>query len=682
VIEVPTTTDSRRSMPAERRRRAWRVVLLAMIAFGRTPARAGQDGSAQAAAAEGAAAAEALVETPITDGDRDHWSFRQLVRPPLPPLPPVSGVGWSRGAIDRFVLARLDTERLRPAPEADRATLARRLSFDLLGLPPSLELVDEFRADPSADAYERLVDRLLASPHYGPRWAQHWLDLARFAETDGFEHDKPRDTAWQYRDWVIDAWNSDMPFDQFVRWQIAGDLLEPDNAAAVTATAFCLSGPDMPDINSQEERKHNLLNEMTATVGSVILGLQVGCAQCHDHMFDPISQADFYRLRAFFQPAVQPQRDKSLMTLTHATAEDERSYLLIRGDWRRPGPELHAAFPRIANPQATDARAVAGASPRWRLAQWLTSADNPLTARVFVNRLWQHHFGRGLCNSPSDVGAMGDLPSHPELLDWLACELIDSGWQIKRLQRLIVTSSVYRQQSYAPCPDKVDPSAWADSWHRDAEATLLSRFPRRRLEAEAVRDAMYAVSGSLNTQMGGPGVRPPLPSELVETLLSGQWTVSPRQADHYRRSAYVFARRNLRYPLLAAFDRPAANSSCAARAVSTTAPQALLLLNSAMSLDAAQRLAGAVWDQAGADVDQQINQAFRRALGRPPNENERHKLQQFCQQQTELIRAEGRPRSSLALPITRQPIADQCAAAALTDLCLALINSSEFLYID
>jgi hypothetical protein len=557
----------------------------------------------------------------------------------------------------------------------------RRLTFDLLGMPPSPEEVDRFVSDGAPDAYERLVDRLLASPRYGERWAQHWLDLARFAETDGFEHDKVREAAWRYRDWVIGALNSDMPYDRFAQWQLAGDLLEPDNPDARVATAFCVAGPDMPDINSQQERKHNLLNEMTSTVGSVFLGLQVGCAQCHDHMFDPISQADFYRLRAFFQPAVQPRRDKSIDALAARSEDAEPSHLMIRGDWQRPGPVVQAAFPRIANPRGTIVANAGDVPPRVQLARWLVADDQPLTARVFVNRLWQHHFGRALCGTPSDVGAMGDLPSHPELLDWLACELVDSGWQIKRLQHLIVTSSVYRQLSSA-AQQHAQIENWTRSIQIDPDGLWLSRFRRRRLDAEVVRDAMYAVSGSLQNEMGGPGVRPPLPQELVETLLKDQWTVSRRTADHYRRSVYVFARRNLCYPLFAAFDRPAANSSCAARSDSTTAPQSLLLLNSAVSLDAARRLAGTVLEQVGEDRTAQVKEAFRRALSRVPKESELHQLCEFCDQQAALIAAEGRDASSLALPITRRPVADCAAAAALTDVCLALINCSEFLYVD
>ena len=292
---------------------------------------------------------KALTEIPLTESDRDHWAFQPIQKPGLPE---VKRSNWTRTPIDRFILAKLEAEGLQPAPDAERVTLIRRVYFDVIGLPPTPAEVDQFLADQSDDAYERLVDRLLASPRYGERWAQHWLDLARFAETDGYEHDKLRPDAWKYRDWVIKALNADMPYDQFVRWQLAGDVIAPDNPDARTATAFCLSGPDMPDINSQEERRHTLLNEMTSTVGSVFMALQVGCAQCHDHKYDPISTFDFYRLRAFFEPAVQPVKNRSVTTLAATDKKRKPSHVMLRGDWRRPGPQVKPAFLRIANSHA------------------------------------------------------------------------------------------------------------------------------------------------------------------------------------------------------------------------------------------------------------------------------------------------------------------------------------------
>lgn len=620
-----------------------------------------------------------LKEEPITEADREHWSFQPIRRPDLPP---VQNRKWSRTPVDRFILAKLESKKLQPAHAADRTTLIRRLYFNVIGLPPTPEDVDRFLADPSADAYERLVDRLLASQHYGERWAQHWLDLARFAETDGFEHDKIRPRAWKYRDWVIKALNADMPYDQFVRWQLAGDVIAPDNPDAKIATAFCLSGPDMPDINSQEERKHTLLNEMTSTVGSVFMALQMGCAQCHDHKYDPISTIDFYRMRAFFEPAVKLARNKSVTMLASAGTAGTPSHVMIRGDWRQPGPQVQPAFLRVANLSDLNVESTNTKQQRLAFARWLTQDEHPLTSRVIVNRIWQHHFGHGLSTSPSDFGTMGELPSHPELLDWLSAELVASGWKMKSLHRLILTSSVYRQSGKPTLDSAPADTSWKQSLKADPDAALLSRFPRQRLDAEVIRDAMLAISGKLSTKTGGRGVMPPLPRELRATLLKDQWKTSPNEDDHYRRSIYVFARRNLRYPLFDVFDRPDANTSCSRRGNSTTAPQSLLMLNSESSIKSARELAGFIWEQVGSDSEQQVSLLIHRALGRVPSPTEQTELVAFLKSQRDMLSAEKRPTPKLLLPITHAEIKTPYAGAALTDLCLAILNTSEFIYID
>ncbi|MBP88370.1 MAG: hypothetical protein CMJ64_16920 [Planctomycetaceae bacterium] len=616
--------------------------------------------------------AEPIVEPLITAGDRDHWSFRPLERPALPTP---TNDEWCRNPIDRFILAKRQEKQLASQPEADRPTLIRRLSFDLLGLPPTPAEIDAFEDDRAPNAYERLVDRLLNSHHYGERWAQHWLDLARFAETDGFEHDKVRSEAWKYRDWVIDALNADMPYSRFVAWQLAGDELSATGQPHI-ATTFCLSGPDMPDINSQEERRQNVMNELTGTVGSVLLGLQFGCAQCHDHKYDPISQADFYRLRAIFEPAVHVTKNQSLSVLK-GNDKVPASYLMIRGDWRRRGPEVHPAFPRIVNPSQDTVKAntpTPSTGRRTALASWIAQANNPLPARVIANRVWQYHFGDGLSRTPSDFGTIGDEPTHPKLLDWLARELIENDWSLKHLHRLIVTSATYRQSSSIPQsairnPQSIDPG---NLW--------LSRFPRRRLSGEAVRDAMFAASGSLSTARGGRGVMPPLPEELLKTLLKNQWKVNERESDHYRRSIYLFCRRNLRYPIFDAFDRPDGNASCPRRSESTTASQALLLLNSAFSFDAAQRLAGTLLATDPHINDDTLRDLFRRVVARQPTDEELRTVEDFRAQQTKLLIDESRSGAELALPCPTD--IDPVAAAALTHICLALFNSNEFLYID
>ncbi|HZL89942.1 MAG TPA: DUF1549 and DUF1553 domain-containing protein [Pirellulaceae bacterium] len=666
-----------------------------------------------------------MSEAPITDADREHWAFAPL----LPPeLPDVKDEGkWARTPVDQFVLAKLEEKGIAPQAEANWDTLVRRLSFDLTGLPPDrgagvppAEYGNGTRSVPttyySPDEYERLVDRLLASPAYGERWAQHWLDLARFADTDGFEHDKVRPEAWKYRDWVIAALNADLPYDEFVRMQIAGDMIqgsgfrvqdgrgqrsevrgqekenpksEIQNRKSEIATMFCLAGPDMPDINSQEERRHYLLNEMTATVGSAFLGLQVGCAQCHDHKYDPISQADFYRLRAFFESAVELKKDASVSVLREQEKPVE-SRFWIRGDFRQPGALVSATFPRIANPQNDSPSAE---SPRLALANWLTRPDHPLTCRVMANRMWQHHFGRGIVETPSDFGILGSSPTHPELLDWLATELVRCGWSMKSIHRRIVTSSVYRQGGQVQSPKS---EVQSDSPLRTVGSELYDHFPRRRLDGETIRDAMLAAAGLLDRQAGGPGVMPPLPKELTSTLLGGQWKDDPREANHYRRSIYLFARRNLRYPVFDTFDRPDANASCPARSVSTTALQSLQMVNSEFALHCARYLAGQAErsgfgvpgsGQQSVDRSQQSRQdkvvrwLVRRVFGREATEGEVQRLDKFLNNQTDLLRREGRDSVALALPINGD-FFDPYAGAALVDLCLALFNASEFVYVD
>ena len=597
------------------------------------------------------------AESPIDKLDRDHWSFLPVTKPKVP----ASSTKWCRNKIDHFVEQKLSQNGLSPQPAASRRTLIRRLSFDLTGLPPTPKQVDEFLADSSSDAYEQLVDRLLNSPRYGERWAQHWLDLARFAETDGFEHDKLRKSAWKYRDWVIESLNNDMPYDEFIRRQLAGDEIYPGDESALTATRFCLSGPDMPDINLIEERRHSVLNELTSTIGEVFLALQVGCAQCHDHKYDAISQADFYRLRAIFEPALSLKKNRSLSTLEESFPFKQSSHLMLRGDFRSPGPEVQPDVIRVVaskrnsyspNPSKNSA------GLRTALANWLTSQANPLTARVIVNRVWQHHFGTGLVASPSDFGVMGYEPSHPELLDWLSTWLTKNGWKLKPLHRLIVLSSTYRQRSrLSENATITEKDNWKTALKADTDASLLSRFPRWRLEGEAIRDAMLMASGQINLKTGGPGVRPPLPKELVSTLLKNQWNVTKDASDHTRRSIYVFARRNLRYPIFEVFDRPSANASCSERGHSTTAPQSLHLLNSEFSLSTSRAMAESI-SKAHESRKDQISAAFTRTLGRLPNTDELAEVDRFLNE------------------------ASGTATKRLTHLCLALFNSNEFVVID
>ncbi|HEY1049184.1 MAG TPA: DUF1549 and DUF1553 domain-containing protein [Prosthecobacter sp.] len=556
------------------------------------------------------ASADPVKDEPkITEKDREHWAFK--------PLQTAAG----KTGIDDFGT---------PAAKADAATLVRRVTFDLTGLPPTPEEIAAFldpsdQTDPTDLKYEALVDRLLASPRYGEHWAQWWLDLARYAETDGFEYDAERNRAWQYRDWVIEALNKDMPFDVFVQQQIAGDLLP---GGEEKATGFLFSCPDMPDINNQDERRHVLLNDIASTIGSVGLGLTVGCAQCHDHPYDPVSQADFYRLRAFFDNTVLTKNGKQIGPAVRVFTEGVPvSKVFVRGDFKRPGPEIKPAFPRLFGDTPPNAG-------RAELAKWLTGKDNALFLRAMANRLWQQHFGRPLAAVPGDLGHQGEAPANPALLDWLAAELPRQNWSLKKLHKVIVMSQTYR----------------------------ASAQPRKRLTGEMLRDAMLAVTGTINLKAGGQSVRLPFPKEIQSTLLKKQVQDATQDiTEHQRRSIYTFARRNARHPLFDLFDRPDALITCSRRNESTTAPQALMLLNSEFAHDIAGRLASRLSDEHGSDTAALIDAAILRCYARPPTRQETSIGQKFLQQQTALA------------PGFRD---------ALTDYCLALLNSNEFIYVD
>lgn len=598
-------------------------------------------------------------EPPITAEDKVHWAFKPLQNSQPKKVTPSE-------ALDGFIDQKLTRAGLKRSPQADAATLIRRVTFDLTGLPPTSQEVRDFvqacgSIDGSAIAYEALVDRLLASPRYGEHWAQSWLDLARFAETDGFEHDRERNRAWQFRDWVIGSLNRDMPFDGFVRQQIAGDLLPQGQPEA---TGFLFAGPDMPDINNQDERRHVVLNDITSTVGSAFLGLTVGCAQCHDHPYDPISQADFYRLRAFFNKTVNPKLDRQLgPSVREFTDGVPASAVYVRGDFRRPASTVEAAFPRIASirsgtreraetPEETNERKSVDVRydnlDRVALAHWLTRSDNALFLRTTVNRIWQQHFGKPLAGPPADLGRQGEPPTHPELLDWLAGELPRQQWSLKRLHKVIMMSATYRQATQA----KGMPSEALD---------LYAAMPRKRLTGEMLRDALLSAAGQLNGKAGGPGVRLPLPAEIASTLLKKQDEVTEDPAEHRRRSIYTFARRNARHPLFDLFDRPDALMSCARRGESITAPQALLLMNSDFALSMAQELAELGMKEAGSTVVAIVEFATWRCYSRPPTAAELKVGREFIERQTAIT-------SNLR--------------NAVADYCLALLNANEFIYID
>lgn len=619
-----------------------------------------------------------IIEPEITEEQLDHWSFRPVVavKPPA-----VENENQVINEIDRFILARLESDGLSFMPAADRAALIRRLSFDLRGLPPSTEELKSFLHDSSPEAYEKLIDSYLASPAYGERWAQHWLDVVRFAESDGFEHDQVRSDAWRYRDWVIQALNDDMPYDEFVRRQIAGDEMYPNDPDSAIATGFLVAGPDMPDINLMEERRHTVLNEMTLTTGAALMGLTLGCAQCHDHKSDPVSQADFYRMRAIFGDMAIPQKMSQLPhTFIPLSGGVPANHLVYRGDFRNEGPEVNPAFLRVVNASLKTLprkpKPDYSSGPRLELANWLTHPDHPLTSRVLVNRLWQHHFDNPIVGTPNDFGVLGNRPTHPELLDWLAAELINRDWSLKAMHKLMLLSATYRQTS-KPVNDQ-----WSDAVEKDPDNRLLSRMNRKRLDGEVIRDTLLAVGNRLNRKQGGPGVHPPLPKEVAITLIKKQWEVSEDQSEHYRRSIYLFVRRNLRYPMFDVFDRPDGNASCGRRNVSTTAPQSLTLLNSDFTLQSARYLAGTILDQGSTEAEEWVEEAYLRFFSRLPTEEELQTGISFIEEQANLIRQENRERSDLALPEAKLANLDPYTGAAFTDFCLALFNLNEAIYLD
>jgi hypothetical protein len=575
------------------------------------------------------------VQTPrkagvkVTDEDRKYWAFQPVSRPPAPR---VAGQDTAN-PIDAFVSRKLADKGLRLSPPASKRELIRRAYFDLIGLPPAPEEVDAFVADPSPDAYERLLDRLLAMPQYGERWARHWLDVVRFAQTNGYERDSEKPEAWRYRDYVIRALNDDKPYDRFVREQLAGDELDAVTDDSLTATAFYRLGvwDDEPDDKRQAE--FDDLDDMLTTTSNAFLGLTVGCARCHDHKFDPIGQDDYYGMLAFLrnikpygnpgkgglEPIFARLPGGGRTLAVHEFGPMSRpTYLLIRGSAATPAQEVQPRFVQVlcksgeaAVPSIPPTPRGARSTGRRRvLADWIARCDNPLTARVIVNRLWHHHFGRGIVATPSDFGHTGIPPTHPEFLDWLAAEFMDGGWTLKRMHKLMMLSQTYRQSSRVANPQAVAV---------DPGNTLLWRQNLRRLEAEAIRDTILAVSGRLNSKMGGRGIFPALSKEVLSTQSrpGAGWDTSSKE-EQARRSVYIFVKRTLGVPLLETFDAASPDTSTAARATTTIAPQALILLNSAFMDEQAAALAERLVQEGGHEPAVNIERLFRLALARRP----------------------------------------------------------------
>ncbi len=692
----------------------------------------------------------------IFGGQRlDLWSLKPVrhVQPPA-----VKNKRWARTTLDRFTLAKLETAGTPPPREADKRTLARRLYFDLTGLPPTPEQMERFLADRRPDAFERLVEELLASPRHGEHWARAWLDVIRYSDSNGFDWDEFRPRAWRFRDYVIRSFNADKPFDRFIREQLAGDeLLEgaPKDAAeqdALIATTYLRLGPQDNSagaFNEQDRARAEWMADLTETTGSAFLGLTMSCCRCHDHKYDPISQADHFRLRAFFEPVkyaddtpldlaaeqeairahnkaidekIKPiarqrddilaairkrMRDERFVKLTPeekllldtpkaqrtndlkskiegierkvepgdkevkaALKDDEKAKhdalekeiaglkkqrreftlgllaaddkdkvratkILFQGDHKAEREPVEPGFLSALDPNPAKIQAVANKKSTGRrltLAEWIASPNNPLTARVLVNRVWQGYFGEGLVATPNDFGLAGARPENPELLDWLATEFVRGGWSLKKLHRLIVTSATYRHAGREP----------------------------RRLSAEQLRDGLLAVSGLLTNKSGGPPVWPELPPEILqanpaflddnETKTKG-WYPSPKPEQHVR-SIYLVQKRTVRVPFMETFDLPENSASCARRNESTVAPQALSLLNSPLAVEAAQRFSRRVRSEAGESPVRQIERAFQLALQRGPEKPELEACLRMAQQRS------------------------------LAEVCRALLNLNEFIYVD
>ena len=545
--------------------------------------------------------------------------------------------------IDAFIRSRLAKEGLAPSKPASPGVLVRRLHFDLLGLPPAPGVVEEFARDPSPAAYRELVDSLLASPHYGERWARHWLDVARYGESNGFEYNEARRNAWPYRDWVIKAFNDDLPYDEFARMQLAGDILKPGKEGTA-AVGFLVAGTHNTVLGSSDQMKRQArqdeLEEIVGTVTQGFLGLTVHCARCHDHKTDPIPNSEYYRVAAALSGvrhgtrqgmfSVRPA-NPGVMRIHHRGSAGDL------GDEVTPGgvaalQGLSAEFKLAGN--SSDAQR------RQALAAWVTAPANPLFARVIVNRAWHYHFGRGIVETPSDLGAGGGRPTHPELLDWLAGWFRRNGYSLKALHRLVVTSETWRQSSASR------PAALA----RDSGNSLLWRFSPRRVEAEVLRDSILQVAGVLNTHRGGPGYE----DVREQHFNAGRYyhPIEVKGAKFNRRTIYRFSPRGARDALLDTFDCPDPSTTSPRRAVTTTPLQALSLSNNPFVWRMADSFAARVSKEAGGEVLRQLELAWRLCLGRPPAEGELERGRQLVEKQ------------------------------GLSSLCRVLFNSSEFVLIE
>jgi hypothetical protein len=580
----------------------------------------------------------------------DWWSLRELVRPRVPT---VKDCSWVRTPVDAFILDALEAKGLQPSPSADKQTLIRRVTYDLHGLPPTPEEIDTFLGDTSSDAYEKLIDRLLASPRYGERWGRHWLDVVHYGDTHGYDKDKRRDHAWPYRDYVIHSLNNDTRYSSFIQEQVAGDVLFPNDAGGIVATGFIAAGPwdFVGHVELREEtvekEKTRLLDrdDMVANTMSTFISLTVQCARCHDHKFDPIPKKDYYRLQAVFagiDRADRPYATEKQLVYAVVPHKPRPVHELSRGDVEKPGGLLDAgalscvtglAF-EVSDPNDEGKRRAA-------LAAWLADARNVLTWRSIVNRIWHYHFGRGLVDTPNDFGRNGSLPTHPELLDWLAVEFRDGGQSLKRLHRLILGSAVYRQTSHHH-------SEFAKI---DGDNRLLWRMNRQRLDAESIRDSVLAVSGKLNARMGGPGFELFRFKDDHSPVYDHGALEKINDPAGWRRTVYRFTVRSVPNPFLDCLDCADPNINTPVRNTTLTALQALALLNDPFMIKQAEYFAERL-QRMSPDLQRQIEAAYVLAFGRPPGANEREALAGYARQH------------------------------GLANACRLLLNANEFIFID
>src|ERR1700733_5879106 len=727
------------------------------------------------------------------------WSYQPVKRPDVPA---VQQKAWVRTPIDAFILAKLEDKRFKPSPDADRATFIRRATLDAWGIIPTPEEVQAFVADQSPDAYEKLVDRLLASPHYGERQARRWLDLARYADSTGFENDATRANMYRYRDYVINAFNNDKPYDQFVKEQLAGDELNPGDQESMIATGFMAGYLDNHNSRDLVERKYQITTDITDTVGAVFLAQTVQCARCHNHKFDKISEKEYFQLQSFFanisevgnipakigpaelqyradlakwqestkdlraqrkalidsfreegtkyyheryltdsrdsifkpqdqwtafdrwinhrvdyvttdenvaafledagakptSPEYNPIYVEKLAQYKKLTEELKKfdklkpvkgsdtftamtelghpdappTFLFFGGNHEKPVEEVQPGFPAaIANGEEPVIVPTATSSGRrTALANWIASPKNPLTARVFVNRVWNQYFSHGIVETVSDFGKAGAKPTNPELLDYLADDFVKQGWDIKKLHREILLSSVYRESSdYREDASQVDP-----------ENKLLAVFPRVRLDAEEIRDSLLVASGKLNDAVGGSSVFPPVPKGLNA---GNQWQVSKDAQDFDRRSLYIFTKRSIAYPLLEAFDMSSPQQVHSKRDVTTTPLQALTLYNNDQVFGWSQALAGRVVREAGSDESARLTRLYQILFGRTPDGTEKDTLLSFLDSHEKLIRnktVDGRQPLALPAGMHEDEAANPIREAAFVDLVHAVANSNDFAY--